>query len=232
MKKPKVIIILGPPGSGKGTQANLLAEKFNLYSFETAKIGEEKINQAKKGECLKIEGKKYYFEEQKRLWKAGKLWDPPFITYLSQEKIKEIAKEGKGIVFQGCPRTLYEGERIVPFLKKLYGKGNIWVIELKLSPEQSIWRNSHRRICELIRHPILYTKETAELKRCPLDGSKLMRRKGLDDPETIKVRLKEFRERTYPLINFFKRQGLKVKKVNGEQSVEGVFKDILKALKP
>ena len=87
----------------------------------------------------------------------------------------------------GSPRTLYEGKRIIPLLKKLYGTKNIKIILIKVSAEESIFRNSHRRICELMRHPILYTKETIKLTRCPLDGSKLIRRKGLDDPETIKV---------------------------------------------
>jgi adenylate kinase len=230
-KKSKVIILLGPPGSGKGTQAGLLAEKFNLYYFETAKVGEERINKAKKGEYILAEGKKYYFEKEKKLWLSGKLWSPPFITALVKDKIKKLAKGKQSIVFAGSPRTLYEGEKIVPLLKKLYGKENITIILIEQSAKASIFRNSHRRICELVRHPILYTKETAKLKYCPLDGSKLIKRKGLDDPETIKVRLKEYKERTLPLVELFKKQGLKVKKINGEQSVANVFKDILEILK-
>jgi adenylate kinase len=230
-KNPKVIIIIGPPGSGKGTQAGLLAEKFNLYYFETAKVGEERINKAKKGEYILAEGKKYYFEKEKKLWLSGKLWSPPFITALVKDKIKKLAKGKQSIVFAGSPRTLYEGEKIVPLLKKLYGKENITIILIEQSAKASIFRNSHRRICELVRHPILYTKETAKLKYCPLDGSKLIKRKGLDDPETIKVRLKEYKERTLPLVELFKKQGLKVKKINGEQSVANVFKDILEILK-
>jgi len=230
-QKLKVIIILGPPGSGKGTQANLLAERFNLYYFETAKVGEERINKAKKGEYVLVDGKRYYFEEEKKLWQSGKLWSPPFITLLVKDKIKSLAKEKQGIIFAGSPRTLYEGERIIPLLKKLYGKENISVILIEQSAKTSIFRNSHRRICKLLRHPILYNKETVKLKYCPLDGSELIKRKGLDDPETIKVRLKEYKERTLPLIELFKQQGFKVKKINGEQSVADVFKDILKIFK-
>ena len=227
----KVIIVIGPPGSGKGTQAELLADKLNLEYLETARIGEERIKRAKKGEYIEVDGKKFYFDEQRKLWEIGKLWDPPFITYLMKEKIKEIYKKGKGIVFAGSPRTLYEGEKIVPLLKKLYGSKKIKVIFLKLTSEQSIFRNSHRRICQLTRHPILYTEETKNLKICPLDGSRLIKRGNLDNPEIIKIRLKEYEERTLPLLDYFKKQGLKIKEVNGEQSVERVFKDILKALK-
>jgi len=53
----------------------------------------------------------------------------------------------------------------------------------------------------------------------------------LDDPETIKVRLKEYEERTFPLIDYFKKEKIKVEQINGDQSVADVFKDILKAIK-
>jgi len=227
----KVIILLGPPGSGKGTQAELLTEKLNLEYLETAKIGEERIKKAKKGEYIIVDGKKFYFEKEKKLWETGKLWDPPFITHLMGEKIKEVFEKERGIVFAGSPRTLYEGEKIIPLLKKLYGPKNIKIILLDISAQETIFRNSHRRICQLMRHPILsIKKEFLNLKYCPLDGSKLMKRKGLDEPDTIKVRLKEYKERTFPLIELFKKQGLKVKKIDGEQSVADVFKDILKAI--
>jgi len=81
-----------------------------------------------------------------------------------------------------------------------------------------------------MRHPILYCNETKNLEHCPLDGSRLIRREGLDDPDIIKKRIKEYNERTYPLIEYFGKQGLKVLKINGEQTVANVYGDILKAL--
>ena len=229
ISKP-IIILLGPPGSGKGTQAILLAERFDLYHLETSNVIENKIMNAKKGEFVKVGDKKYFFEEEKKLWKNGILCSPPFVSHLIKEKIQDLAREEKGIVFSGSPRTLYEGEVIIPVLKKLYSAKNIKIFEILLSAEESIFRNSHRRICELMRHPILWTKETEKLKHCPLDGSKLLKREGLDDPETIKIRLKEYQERTFPLVDFFKKQKLTVKKINGEQVVGDVFKEILKNL--
>ena len=59
---------------------------------------------------------------------------------------------------------------------------------------------------------ILYSKETENLTSCPLDGSKLIRRKGLDDLETLKVRLKEYKERTFPLLDYFKEERYRSKK--------------------
>jgi adenylate kinase len=225
-----VIILLGPPGSGKGTQAELLAEKFDLCHVESSEIIEKHLANAKKGDYVIIKGKKYFLLEEKKLRESGRLTSFPLITFWMTSKIKELAKEGKGIVASGWPRSLYEIKEEMPIFERFYGKKNIKVILIKLSDKEVIRRNTHRKTCELMRHPILYSKETAKLTRCPFDGSKLLIRKD-DNPEAIKLRLREYRKNTLPLVDYFKKQGLKVKKINGEQSVADVFKDILKALK-
>jgi len=229
-KKPNVVIIMGPPGSGKGTQAELLAERLNIFHLETSKIIEANLKDIKKSDFVIIKGKKYFLIKERKTRETGGLMSPPLINFWIKNKVKELKKEGKGIIFSGSPRTLYEGKELAPFLKKIYGAKNIKIIFLELSAKESIWRNSHRKTCELMRHPILFTKETKKLTKCPFDGSKLLFRKD-DSPEVIKVRLKEYRERTFPLIVLFKKQGLKVKRVNGEQPVVDVFDDILRALK-
>ena len=228
--KKQVIILLGPPGAGKGTQAELLSDKLSLYYFETSKILEQEFKNPSE-ESIEIDGEKFDVSNEKKLWEDGILCSPPFVTYLVMERVKKLAAEGESLVLAGSPRTLYEGERITPLLKELYGEENINVFLIDISAEQTIFRNTHRRICELMRHPVLYNKETENLKICPLDGSKLIRRKGLDDPETIKIRLKEYRERTFPLIELFGKQGIEVNKINGEQSVSDVHKEILKVIR-
>ena len=225
-----VIIIIGPPGAGKGTQASLLADKLGLYYLETSKIIEAKVNNAKKTDYQIVKGQRYYLLEEKRNWEQGKLCSPPLVTFWISEKIKELASQGQGIVFAGSPRSLYEAKEIMPLLRKLYQKRNIKVILFTLSAQQSIWRNSHRRICELLRHPILYNEETKKLKYCPLDGSKLITRKKLDDPETIKVRLKEYKQRTLPIIDYLKEQGFLVKKISAAPVPAIIFKRILNAI--
>ncbi len=235
--KPLIIIIFGAPGAGKGSQAELLAEKFSLYYFETSKILEQKFAEAENlsesspERFIEVEGSKYDILNEKKIWKDGILCSPAFVAYLAQEKIKLLAEEGKNLVIAGSPRTVYEGGRIIPLLKNLYGEKNIKVILIEISPKESIFRNSHRRICELMRHPILYSKETKNLKNCPVDGSKLLKRKGLDDPETIKVRLEEYKNRTLPVLELFEKEGIKIEKINGEQTISNVFEGILKELK-
>lgn len=225
-----IVIIFGPPGSGKGTQSELIATTFGLHSFETSKILERKFKDLQEDEYIEVDGEKFYTKDQKKLWQTGFLCDPPFVAQLVIDKIKELHKEGKGIVFSGSPRTLYEGEKVLPCLKDLYGIENIKIIFLDITPEETIYRNSNRRICELIRHPILFNDETKNLEYCPIDGSRLIRREGLDDVESIKVRIREFEERTLPLIDFFEREGVSVNKVDGAVPPAGVFDQVMKAI--
>ncbi|MDP2664254.1 MAG: nucleoside monophosphate kinase, partial [bacterium] len=131
-KTPQVIIIIGPPGSGKGTQAKLLAEKFDLYHWDTSKIVGRLIAEAKRGEFVIVERKKYYFEEERKRRLKGLLWNPSFTNHLIKEKIMELAEEKESIAMTGSPRTLEEGRKLAPFLKKLYGVKNIKVIAIQL----------------------------------------------------------------------------------------------------
>jgi len=102
---------------------------------------------------------------------------------------------------------------------------------LQLPEEQTIFRNSKRRICELMHHSILYIPENANLKRCPLDGSHLFHR-DLDNVETIKMRLQEYQQTTAPLEKFYRDHGFNIITINANQYVENVFNDILQALGP
>lgn len=221
----EAVILMGPPGAGKGTQAQLLGEKLDFWHLESSKVLEEWFRNADPGEFLEVEGEKYYAADEKKLWEDGILLSPPLVTRLIQEKIRKIHRAGESVLTSGSPRTLYEVERVHPLLEELYGEKNIRVILLEMSEEESVARNSHRRICELMRHPILYSQETLGLTTCPLDGSRLVTR-TLDDPATIRVRLGEYQERTYPILEYFKQQGLGITKVNGNQTVEQVFKEV------
>jgi len=227
----QAIIFLGPPGSGKGTQAELLAEKLNLYYFDTSKTLEEKFNNPGSKDYVSAGGKKYFLKDERKFWQTGKLCSPPFVVQAVSEKIKELYEKGKNLVLAGSPRTLYEAEKLVPLLKKLYGPKNIQVILLEISPEETIFRNSHRQLCELMRHPIIFSKETEKLTRCPLDGSRLVRRKGLDDVESIKVRLEEYKKRTFPVLGYFKKEKLNVSRINGSPPPAAVFEKVLQNVK-
>lgn len=216
-----VIILIGPPGSGKGTQAELLAEKFGLFHLETSKLVEDAVKNADRDD------KEY--QAAKEAWISGKLVASETVVKLTLDKIKSIAENGKGIVLSGSPRTLYEVEREFPLFESLYGWDNIKVINIKLSEEESVKRNSFRRICRINRHPIPNFPEFEGITKCPKDGSSIITR-ALDNPEVIKVRYKTYLEETEPVLDFLRNKGYKIIEIKGEQPIDEVFEDINEAI--
>lgn len=217
--KKLIFIFIGPPGSGKGTQAEMLAKKFGLFNFETSKIIEEKINAADSNDEIMM--------REKAFWISGELNTPEFVEKWVIEKVNEIYKNGEGIIFSGSPRTIKEAQAEMPVLEELYGRNNIRVILINLSREESFKRNSHRRICEANRHPIPNFPEFQNLTTCPKDGSRLIVRKGLDDPEIVKERYNVYQNRTEPVLAFLREKDYNIIEIDGEQPIDNVFKEIL-----
>ena len=233
----QVIILFGPPGAGKGTQSELLTEKFGLFSLESSKIIErefkkmEKLPQDSPEKFVECFGQKIDVLVEMDNWKKGILTSPPFATTLIMREIQRTFDQGESLMMSGSPRTVYEAEKEMPMLVELYGKENIKIILIEISQETTAHRNVNRKICELMRHSILHNQETQKLTLCPLDGSKLVKREGLDNPETITTRLVQYKERTLPLFDYFKKNGFKVEKINGEKSVAEVHENILDLLR-
>ncbi len=222
--KKSVIILIGPIGAGKDTQADVLADKLHLFRLRTSQLLEDKFDN------VKPDNPDYEkLQKEKALWAGGILNTPEWVLSVVQEKVKEIASEGQGIIFSGSPRTLFEAEGLMPFLEKLYGREAIRIFSISLNEDESIKRNSKRLICKQNLHPIDPELVKKRIIKCPIDGSELMTRE-LDKPETIKIRYQEYLNRTAPIIDYFKDRGLKIADVNGEQSIEKVFQDILEKL--
>lgn len=226
----QVIIIFGPPGAGKGTQSELLSEKLGYYHLESSRVLERCFKAESPDKVFTVDGKEYKVGDEIAGWKTGTLTSPPFITGLMMAEFKKLAADDKGFIVSGSPRTLYEAEKEMPALTKLYGKENIKICMIEISAEVTVFRNTHRKICELMRHSILFNKETESLTLCPLDGSTLVKRKDLDTEETIKTRLIQYKDRTLPLFEYFKKERFNIHKVNGEKSVSEVHEQILKVV--
>lgn len=212
----KIIIILGPPGSGKGTQAENVAESFNFFHLETSKLLEEVVRSKSRDPEI---------EKLREQFFSGVLLEPKFVAKVVIDKAKELARQNKSIVFSGSPRTLYEAENEMPVFEKLYKKENIFIINLNISEKESIKRNSSRRICSVCRYPIPNLPKSKFLDKCLKCGGKIIKRE-IDDPKIIKTRLKEYKSRTLPVIDYLKNRGYKIHKINGNQSIENVFDDI------
>ncbi|TSC90671.1 MAG: adenylate kinase [Parcubacteria group bacterium Gr01-1014_2] len=215
--KPKVIFLIGPPGSGKGTQAELLAKDLGFYHFEISKVIEEKFKNA--------DSRDKEITHQKEHWISGELVHQELVAKWFLEKVEELKDQVQGFVFSGSARAVDQAEKELNFLSKIYGKENIMAVEIKLSEEESIKRNSARRICKENRHPIPNFPEYADLKVCPEDGSEVITRE-LDKPDIIKERYQVYLKETAPVIDYFRENGYKVMEIDGEQPIEDVFQDI------
>ncbi|MEK9180073.1 MAG: nucleoside monophosphate kinase [Patescibacteria group bacterium] len=214
-----VIILYGPPGSGKGTQANLLAQKMGLIHFDTGKYLESVVHDPRRQ-------KEAFIRRERKMFDEGILLTPSFVLREVSEAATKIAKAGLGMVFSGSPRTIYEAEGLVPILERLYGKNNIFVFELKLPAKGSIKRNSARLVCRecgygLLTayypkvHHVRYGKlsHVVKAKYCPVCGGRLYRR-TLDKPEVIKVRLHEYENRTKPIFDILRKRRYVLEPIN------------------
>ena len=226
----QIVILFGQPGAGKGTQAELLVDKLGFSHFESSKVLEAFYKKEDPEKVVEYDGEKFRVADEIQRWKTGLLNSAKFVVWLFVEKIKALADEGQSIVFSGSPRTIYEAENEIPLFIELYGKENVKIVVLELSAEASIFRNSHRKICDLMRHNIIFTPETENLTKCPLDGSDLVARKSLDDVETIKKRIQVFHDETLPVLEVAEKFGLKPVKINAEKTVVEVHQEVLKAI--
>src|SRR3989338_5090373 len=219
MKKP-AIILYGPPGSGKGTQANLLASKLNLIHFDTGKFFESVVYDPARQREPQVKIAQRQFE-------TGILITPSFVLAEVKKAVTKIARAGFGVVFSGSPRTVYETERLMPVLEHLYGRENIFIFEFMLPAAYSIKRNSARLVCKDCGYMLLtayYPKVRA--KACPVCGGRFYKR-SLDKQEIIKVRLGEYANRTRPVFGILRKEGYDPEKIDARKAPFRVLQEIV-----
>lgn len=215
-----VVVLYGPPGSGKGTQANLLAQRLGLIHFDTGKFLESVVHDPHRQ-------KEKFIQHERKLFDKGILMTPSFVLREISAAAARIARAGFGMVTSGSPRTVYEAEGLLPLLERLYGKENLYTFELKLPAGFSIKRNSARLVCKECGYGLLtayYPRIKA--KYCPVCGGHFYRR-TLDKPEVIKVRLREYAERTRPVFEVLRRSGYVLESVNAKLAPHKVLKKII-----
>lgn len=209
----------GPPGSGKTTQASLLSDKIGLFHFDTGHFLESLVYDPAN------RGKKTIIRERK-LFEKGILMTPSFVLREVSNESKKIAKAGWGLVFSGSPRTIYEAKSLFPLLDKLYGKKNVFIFAMKIDDTKSSHRNAERLVCSICKRPLLREfYPSKKPKHCPFCAGPFYKR-SLDTVESIKVRVREYEERTRPILNLAKRRRYKIHTINGELAPYQIFKKV------
>jgi len=203
------IILLGPPGSGKGTQGELIEER---YGFPKYSSGDILRQVAKENTPL---GKKVA-----EVMKKGELVDDEIVIQLIKEKISR--KEGKqGYILDGFPRNLNQAKK----LEAMIETSKEIVFDIQLSEEDIIERLSDRLICPECK-AVYSSKDWRknEKKTCKKCHVKLIQRED-DKPEVIRERLKVYQGQTKPLIAYYKAKK-NYYPIDGSGSIEQVFDKI------
>jgi len=210
------IIIFGPQGSGKGTQADLLAEKYNLAHIETGQIFRE-IGRADSELGKKIKD----LNDRKEM-----IPDDVTVEVL-REKLKVVPID-MGIILDSAPRTTGQVEPIEQMLAEL-ARPIDKAIYITLAYDESVARITKRYACTVCyRHFVIGKHITGHEQPCPTCGGPIMQRPD-DTPDGVAKRLKTFYEVTIPVVDEYRERGMLIE-VDGEQSVENVFAEIVKEL--
>ena len=202
------LILLGPPGAGKGTQAKGIAERYGIAHIST---GDMLRAQVREGTPLGLEAKS--------CMDRGELVPDAVIIGMVKERIKE-QDCANGFLFDGFPRTVAQADALAEFTDIDA------VINIDVPFERLLKRISGRRMCPdcgATYHISMYSDP-----KCAHCGAALYQRDD-DKEETVSVRIRQYEAKTAPLIAYYEAKGILLT-VNGDQSVQAVSEDIAKGM--
>ena len=210
------LILLGPPGAGKGTQAQMIVGRYHLPQISTGDILRAAV---KEGTSL---GK-----QAKTLMDRGQLVPDEVVIGIIDERLR--ASDCKtGFILDGFPRTNPQAEALQAILTKI-GKSVDHVINIEVDPEELVRRLTGRRTCNncggmfhILFHP---PKKEGVCDRC---GGTLYQRED-DGEETIRTRLKEYEKQTTPLIQYYQNKKL-LHPIQGVGGQNQIFEQIIRVL--
>ena len=206
------LILLGAPGAGKGTQAEIISKKLNIPTISTGNILRAAV---KNGTPVGLKAKEYM--------DAGKLVPDEVIIGVIQERLQE-QDCAEGYILDGVPRTIAQAEAL-----EAAGVNFDAVVSIEVSDEEIEQRMTGRRTCLACGATYHVVANPPKVEGvCDLCGEKLAQRKD-DKPETVKARLVTYHETTEPLKDFYAKRGL-LKVVDVKGSIEEINAAIMKVL--
>lgn len=211
-----VVILLGPPGAGKGTQAQRIAAGFGLQHLSTGDMLRD--NLARDTELGR---------EARPIMERGELVPDHIVLRMVQDRIAQADCQ-KGFILDGFPRTLPQARGLERICRR-YRSASTTVLNLAVQPEVLARRLANRRICRAKGHIYNLTdRPPARAGFCDVDDSELMQRP--DDRESVvRERLQTYECSTRPLVDFYASRGLLVP-VNGEGAADDVTANLTRVL--
>lgn len=211
------LILLGPPGSGKGTQADLLEKEFALFHFSTGEMFREAVRlNTPLGNLVK------------EIMAKGALVSDEILYDLVKEKIAGLSNVDCGILFDGYPRTRVQAQQLDEILTQHRKTVNASLF-IDVEEDTLVKRLSGRLYCPQCEATYnIYFKPPLFDNKCDSCGSELQQRRE-DKPEVIRERLRLYQEQTYPIMDYYKSQG-KLWRLPGDDSVGEVFLQICNLL--
>ncbi len=211
------LVLLGPPGAGKGTQSVVLAKKYGIPHISTGDILRESV---KTGQPLGIKAKEYMDK--------GELVPDQVVTGIVAERLKSSDTKN-GFILDGFPRTIIQAMELDKALKCIESGIDI-VVYFATSTDVAIERLTGRRVCKDCGFNY-HIKNIPPKKEgiCDKCGGVLFQRND-DNEATVRNRLKVYDDQTKPLIDYYNKQGI-LKKVSGDMSVNELFEVLSKLFK-
>ncbi|MFA7319199.1 MAG: nucleoside monophosphate kinase [Parcubacteria group bacterium] len=211
------IVIFGPQGSGKGTQAEKLAQKFDAEHIDMGKFLREVAARP-----TPLGREVWQIQNVTKTLVPARILEEVFTI-----KLNDIPRE-KAIVFDGFPRNIDQTQYFEKAMGE-FGRQTDAAIVISLSEEESMRRISKRWICAKCKKVFIMGRDVqSDKEKCTDCGGSIIQRTD-DTPEGIKKRLKVFKEETLPVIEYYREKN-KLIEIDGNRSIEEVFQDILAKL--